>query len=280
MKGYLPISFIKGVVIGAGAILPGISGASLAVMFGVHEDIVSLLANPFRHLKQFFRRHAFLILGAICGFLAVSRVLMTLIASHTVFVLYLFAGFIAGTLPGIYRQGKTKGGSPVKFLILIIMMGFMVFVATIRTTQTENSNGITDITASLLNEGTLWSPLWIVVGAIVGLGSLLPGVSASFLLIYMGWYTPLLTAVSGFYLAPLCLTGFGAALSLALFSKITSYLYTNFHEATSFGVLGLTLGSLAIVFRNVPAPESLPTCMLLLTAGFLLSFILDIRQNR
>jgi len=283
MRRKIPISFFKGFIIGAGAILPGISGASLAVMFGVYEDIVALLANPFHHFRAFFRKHTILMLGSICGFLAVSQALVMLIASHTVPVLFLFTGFIAGTLPGIYRRGKSGSGGPAKYIAFFAMTGLMVCLAVIRhgtALDSIQSSVITKTAMAWLDDGTTWSPAWIAAGAIIGLGSLLPGVSASFLLMYIGWYAPLLAAVGGISVIPLLQVGFGAALSLMCLSKLTVLLYTKFHEIVSFGVLGLTLGSLTLVFGNIPPLDILPVCLLLLGAGFTLSCFLDIQQNR
>lgn len=283
MKRHIPISFFKGFIIGAGAILPGISGASLAVMFGVYEDIVALLASPFRHFRIFFRKHTFLMIGSICGFLAVSRILIMLIASHTVPILFLFTGFIAGTLPGIYRRGKTDGDGTAKYIAFLVMTGLMICVALIRHSAMIDSIRIGVLTKTMtawLDDSITWSPAWIAAGSIVGLGSLLPGISASFLLMYIGWYAPLLAAVSGFRVLPLLQVGFGAALSLLILSKLTALLYAKFHGIVSFAVLGLTLGSLTLVFRSLPPIELLPICVLLFICGFILSFYLDIQQNR
>jgi uncharacterized membrane protein len=97
---------------------------------------------------------------------------------------------------------------------------------------------------------------------------------------YIGWYAPLLAAVSGFRIIPLLQVGSGAALSLMVLSKLTSLLYAKFHGIVSFAVLGLTLGSLTLVFRSLPPINLLPICILLFGGGFFLSFYLDIQQNR
>ena len=47
-----PILLIfKGVLVGFGAILPGVSGGALCAAFGMYNPIINLLSHPFKALK-------------------------------------------------------------------------------------------------------------------------------------------------------------------------------------------------------------------------------------
>ena len=56
-SGSLQIIFriVQGALIGLGAVLPGISGGVLSVIFGIYKPIMELLSNPFKNFKTMFR---------------------------------------------------------------------------------------------------------------------------------------------------------------------------------------------------------------------------------
>ena len=71
----LLLQVLQGAFIGLGAVLPGISGGVLSVIFGIYKDIMELLANPFRNFKTHVPRLIPYILGAILGFLGIANLL-------------------------------------------------------------------------------------------------------------------------------------------------------------------------------------------------------------
>ncbi|GAB1484851.1 hypothetical protein MASR2M78_36690 [Treponema sp.] len=117
--------------------------------------------------------------------------------------------------------------------------------------------------------------VFLLAGATIGAGSLMPGISASFILIYLGIYGPLLDAVSKRDLLPLILVGLGALIAIALLSRLINWLYRHFHGIVSFAVLGLTLGSLILVFPGFPEGQGLVLYSVLAFGAFLVSFFLE-----
>ncbi len=113
---------------------------------------------------------------------------------------------------------------------------------------------------------------FFAAGAIVGAGSLLPGFSASFVLIWLGLYEPLLDALRELDVAAGLAAAIGALAALAALSRAVSALYRRFHGIVSFSVLGFTVGSLAIVFPGFPQGAKAVGYFALATAGFLSSF--------
>lgn len=47
--------FFKGIAIGSGAILPGISSGVLCVIFGIYETLLNCVLNFFKNIKQNFK---------------------------------------------------------------------------------------------------------------------------------------------------------------------------------------------------------------------------------
>ena len=71
----LVLRVLQGMLIGVGAVLPGISGGVLCVVFGIYKPVMELLSNPFRKFKTHVPKLLPVIVGAILGFLGVAKVL-------------------------------------------------------------------------------------------------------------------------------------------------------------------------------------------------------------
>lgn len=266
--------FLQGIIIGAGAILPGISGASFAVVFGLYEEFLELIAHPLKNAVPFAKRRHALILGIACGFAAFTFLIDRTFTDHQGTLVVLFAGFIAGTLPDIYSDAKKNGigaGEIVAFFACALAILCVAFL------------GGGD-RASLSVRPTF--PVWVLSGAIIGAGSLLPGLSASFLLIPLGLYGPLLDAVVDIKLGVGVALGIGVLASFALLSRLIEFLYERFDGIMNFAVLGLTIGSLVIAFPRFPAGVNAPIDIaravafdaVLLGAGFAASYALSLRR--
>ena len=281
------LELIRGIAIGAGGILPGISGASLAVVFGYYEEITSAVAHPVKNLKPFLLRRIVLVSGIVTGFVATTLVLGKIFADNPLPVIYLFMGFIAGTLPGIFRDARKSGAGLRELISFCATAGIMIVITVSGNGGTAHSLAAHDpLTTSCpapgAGEGI--TGLWFISGAIIGTGSLLPGVSASFILIALGLYGPLLAAAEELSLIILAQVAIGAIAALMVLARFTGWLYRRFHGIVAFGVLGFTLGSLILVFPGFPALSggaetvslSEPiACAGLALAGFGLSLFLD-----
>lgn len=270
---YFLFELIEGLIIGAGAILPGISGASLAVVFGLYEEFMELVAHPLQRFRPFLRRHFTLCLGLIAGFAGFTLLLDRLFSQYTTGLVWLFSGFIAGTVPGIYRSSRTHRIGPGELAVFFVTAGAMLAVALTRHTGMVLSAPPADTVARL---GAF---KYLASGLIIGAGSLLPGISASFILIFLGWYGPLLDAFRARAIGALVLVGAGALAALVLFSRLVSALYGRYHSRMTFAVLGFTVGSIVLVFPPVPEESSPLPCVALTLAGFLLSWLLERRQR-
>ncbi len=256
------LELVRGLIIGAGAILPGISGASLAVVFGAFEDFTALIAHPIAQIKPFFQKRYALCAGIGAGFIIFTLLLNNLFGAHTTALVFLFSGFIAGTLPGIFLKANKQGMGMAEIAAFCVTVGILIALSFLEKP------------AQAAPEALHWGS-WILSGAIIAAGSLMPGISASFILIYLGLYEPLLHAVKTFDPASALLLGIGALLSLALLSHLIEALYKKFNSIMSFAVLGCTLGSVILVQGGVTGGMPLLPGIALLCAGFASSFFLD-----
>lgn len=229
--------FFKGLLIGIGTIAPGVSGGTIAVILGVYERITGAIANIFTGLFKKIKDLLPLGIGGIVGILAFSRITNYLFQNFEVEVKYLFIGLMLGTFPALRRQAD-KQGFDIKYLIpfvsaliVTIVFGFMEGV---------KPDIIIDSKPGLL--------LLVVYGIIIGFGTIIPGISSSFILMYLGAYHIILEGISNLDLAILIPAGAGLALSIFGFAKLIDVLFKKAYGYTYYAIIGFTLGSMTAIF--------------------------------
>ncbi|MGL3797955.1 DUF368 domain-containing protein [Lactiplantibacillus plantarum] len=238
--------FFKGVVIALGFILPGVSGGVLAAILGIYERLLGFMAHFRRNFKRDFWYFVPVGLGGIVGIALLSAPLEYLLAHAQVIVLWGFAGAIIGTLPALMKTATSR--APRDWLdevwffgTFIISAGLLYFMSELFGTLPANFGG------------------FIVAGALIALGVLVPGLSPSNLLLILGLFTPMLTGfkrldIVGVYL-PIAI---GGILAMALFSKLMAHLLVKFHSRVYHFILGIVLAStMLILIPNPYAAESI-----------------------
>ncbi|QBX94486.1 DUF368 domain-containing protein [Lactiplantibacillus plantarum] len=238
--------FFKGVVIALGFILPGVSGGVLAAILGIYERLLGFMAHFHRNFKRDFWYFVPVGLGGIVGIALLSAPLEYLLAHAQVIVLWGFAGAIIGTLPALMKTATSR--APRDWLdgvwffgTFIISAGLLYFMSELFGTLPANFGG------------------FIVAGALIALGVLVPGLSPSNLLLILGLFTPMLTGfkrldIVGVYL-PIAI---GGILAMALFSKLMDHLLVKFHSRVYHFILGIVLAStMLILIPNPYAAESI-----------------------
>jgi putative membrane protein len=268
------LELIQGLFIGSGGILPGISGAALAVVFGYYQAITELVAHPKRNAREFITRHWGLAVGIVLGFVVTTLLLDKIFSEHERAVIYLFWGFIAGTLPTIWRDARKSGAGLKEAIAFAVTAGIMVAFAVMGHGSGETLARAGTDAASGGGDLARLPGVWVLAGAIVGAGSLLPGVSASVILVYLGIYGPMLDAASSLSVPILAEIGVGALAALALLSRGIGALYRRLPGVMAALVLGFTLGSLILVFPGIPAADALTSAFVPLLAGLALSLAL------
>lgn len=245
---------LTGFFIGIAAIAPGISGGAIAIIFGLYQPITDAIAHIWKDFRQKAKFLLPLAVGAAAGMLLFSRIINFLFLNYHDMVCALFVGLIAGTLPSVFRTASEKGFR-VRYLLATAVCA--VLVAWLTAMEGLQYRGSSD-------ELPYW--LAIVCGGVVGLGSVLPGMSASFFLMSMGVYESMLRALNEFDVLRMLLLGVGFVAVVLLTTRAVSWLYKKAYGWMSFAAAGLLIGS---VFNVVPVPKADASGMLLvvLAAG-------------
>ena len=114
------LRFVKGMFIGSGFILPGVSGGALAAIFGIYERIISFLANITKNFKENVLFFIPVGLGALAGIVILSFGVSYLLGNYEIVIMWFFVGCIAGTIPALWREAGKEGRSQREIIILII----------------------------------------------------------------------------------------------------------------------------------------------------------------
>ena len=242
---------IIGTAIGTAIIVPGISGGTIALVFGVFKKIVNAVDNLFS--KNFWKNLGILLPFLVGAIIAIAALIypFQLAFKYCMFsIVCLFAGFIIGSIPGLVDEVRDK--KPTKANNTELVIGFVVAAMIgIFSLIFKFNKGI-----DILFAERSWK-LYVViffVGILGSTGLIVPGFSGSMLLMVIGFYHPIIKLVDftnfwsnvsvGFVFALGTLVGF------IFFSKLMNKLITKHRRATMFVVIGFISGSLVSIFVN------------------------------
>lgn len=247
----------KGFIIGASMLVPGVSGGTMAIILGVYDELIHAVST----LRKNFRENAVLlgtyVLAAILGILLFSRPLLAAITLWNKPMLFLFLGAILGGIPPLYRKVRISKIKPVN--ILVALIGAFIGIGT-----TYLPEGLFKLSTSfnLFNFSML-----ILAGVIIAIALILPGISASYVLLMLGMYHLTLVAIKEFnllYLVPLIIGVLGGTF---LSAGILEREMKRHPQFTYMLIIGFMLGSLVQVFPGIPNSTGILPCILTFLAG-------------
>lgn len=232
------IRFVKGIFIGSGFIIPGVSGGVLAVVFGLYERMISFLSNIKKDFKQNFTFFLPIGLGGVFGVFLFSIFLNYFFEKAETELRWFLIGCIVGTLPALLKQASKKGRKPKHILIMIVTAMIFLFLLSINNTFSNVSIPLNFFT-------------WIFTGAFIGLGSIVPGLSPSNFLVYINIYKPMTYGISNFDLLIIVPIGLGAIVTVLTLSKFMSFIFKKAYTTLFHGILGIVLASTIMI---IPMP--------------------------
>ena len=252
---------IKGIVIALGFILPGISGGVLAAILGIYERMIRFLAHPFKNLKEDILYFLPVAIGMLLGIGLFSYPIEYLLENYQVYVLWSFAGAIIGTVPSLVKEATQDSERDkvdlIWFWVTFIVSGIGLYA-------------LNFVVGSLNASFTSF----ILAGALLALGILVPGLSPSNLLLILGLYTPMLTGFKTFDLFGTFLPiGIGAAATLIILSKLMDYALRVYHSRVYHFIIAIVLSStLLILIPNAGNAESINYSGLSLVSYVIIAF--------
>ncbi len=243
LSGYLTVT-LRGMVMGAADVIPGVSGGTIAFITGIYEELIrslrSLTSNGVRlllkgDLSSFIKVCNIRFLIALFAGIAISvfslaKLVTWLLETWPLPLWGFFFGLILCSSWLVLRSaGKIRGvAMPIAFIAGVAVSLFITSLAPASSPQT----------------------LWFVAisGSVSICAMILPGISGAFILILIGNYLFLMQAVSELNVVVIITFMAGAATGLVLFSNLLGWLLNRFRSITIALLSGFMLGSLRMVW--------------------------------
>lgn len=227
------LRFVKGMFIGSGFILPGVSGGALAAIFGIYQRIISFLAHITRNFKENVLFFLPVGLGGVTGVFLLSFVVSFALGSYESIVLWFFVGCIIGTVPALWKEAGKEGRSSRDVIILVIsfVLGLLFLW--------QGSGLFSEVDQNFFT--------WIIAGALIGLGMIVPGLSPSNFLVYMGMYKAMSDGIKTLdfgVIIPIAIGGLACVLSL---SKLMDYIFSKAYPQLFHFILGIVFASTIMI---------------------------------
>lgn len=257
------IEVVKGIFIGAGAILPGISSGVLCVAFGIYEKLVDSFIGFFSDVKKNLKFLLPIAIGAVIGVILFGNILKYLFANFSVPAFFLFAGLILGSIPSILKEANVKKVKIHHILALLLTLSFSIYLVAIEHCQSYYAFASTSFIS------------FILAGFAMSAGVIIPGVSSTVILMLLGKYEMYLTAVSTLDFSILIPMGIGLTTGSILLLFIIRFLLNYFKGVTYFAIIGFVLGSIPVLIPTLPNISSLIIGLLACGFGILTSLKLS-----
>lgn len=251
---------VKGMFIGSGFILPGVSGGALAAVFGIYEQMISFLANITKDFKKNVMYFLPVGIGGVLGVFLLSFVVSFLLGEAEVQILWFFVGCIVGTIPALWKQAG-KQGRKLRHVFIVIVTAILSYMF-LRYGESFISGTIA------LNFGS-----WLIAGAIMALGIIVPGLSSSNFLVYLNMYKPMTDGIKNLDLGVIIPIGIGGILCVVAFSKLMDYIFQKAYAGLFHFIIGVVLSSTVMIipldFNYLSGGTVI--CLILFGVGYLLA---------
>jgi putative membrane protein len=255
------LSVARGFVMGAADIVPGVSGGTIALIFGIYERLIAsvragssalgnLMKLDFSRFKMWMGRveWVFIIplgIGILLAVIALAGILEHLLEEQAVLMAALFMGLVGGSIVVAWAMLKTRDARHIWIAISVSAVTFIAIGLRGGTSQ--------DSVGQVANP-QMWA--FFLAGAIAICAMILPGISGSFILVLLGMYGPLLNAVTTRDFLALGVFIVGTIVGLALFSQVLYKALRLHHDAVIASLVGLMAGSLRVLWPWPAGVES------------------------
>lgn len=230
---------VKGLIIGLGKIIPGVSGSMLAISLGIYEKLINSINNFFKDIKNNFIFLFKVGIGALISVVFFSKIITKALNISYISTIFLFIGLIIGSIDDIKENldKKNRYITIIVFLV-ILLLGLL------------NINNKVVITNS-----TLYFIYYTFIGFVDAITMIIPGISGTATLMMLGAYDSVINTLSNFTNLSIILTNlkllipfcFGLLVGIILTAKLVGYLFNKHKSKTYSAILGFTLSTILIM---------------------------------
>ena len=255
---------VQGAFIGLGAVLPGISGGVLSVIFGIYKPIMELLSNPFKNFKTHVPPLIPVFIGGAVGFLGIANLLAFFLNKYPDPSVCLFIGLISGMLPSLFREAREEGVAKSSYVSLVVCM--IVIFALLGGLNMAS----VEIEANFIS--------YLFCGFCLALSVIAPGMSFSTLLMPLGLYTPFVDGIGHLDFQVLIPGGIGALVTVICLAKAVNALFDHFYSLAFHGIIGIVIAATVMIIPFSSFTASVTGCIvniICLVVGVIAALLLD-----
>lgn len=233
-------NIIIGIFIGAGAIIPGVSSGVICVILGIYEKLLDAVLNLTRNFKQNIKLILPISFGAIIGIIVFGRIIKYLLYQYPVQISFLFMGLVIGSIPKLLKQTNKNEKFKLVYIVYMLLsmfigIGMVILERKFNIQINENYNSI----------------YLFIAGICMSIGVIVPGVSSTVILMILGVYNTYLDSISNVYLPVLFPIMIGLTLGSLICMKLIKYLFNNYYAKTFYSIIGVTIGSVFVLYTGI-----------------------------
>ena len=236
------ILILKGFIIGLAKVIPGVSGAVLAISMGLYDKAINAITEFFSDVKNNILFLVPIGIGVVLAMVIGSNIVSYTLSKYYVITMLFFIGLIMGSVPTIYNKiNKSKKG-----IILVIISFISMFVLSISSIDNTYviKNNIIDYF------------MYFISGIIDAVGTVVPGVSSTALLMILGTYEIIINVIASITDIDIIINNFkilsmytiGMGLGIIVVSLIINYLFKKHNSNTYSFIFGIILSSILLLF--------------------------------
>lgn len=268
-KNYVLI--IKGFIVGLGKIIPGVSGALLAISMGIYDKALNAISNFFKDIKNNIKFLMPLGIGLLLAIIFCSNIISYFINNYYLITMLLFLGLIIGGIPSLFKTFyKIKiNHKDYYFLLIMILIGLIVYFIII--------SNIFDINY-LLKYSVIY---WLMIGSIDALTMIIPGISGTGIFVMLGCFNDIIYMYANPLVNISSIIPFisGIIITVLLITKLITWLFKNCSKSMYLIILILLIISIISLINNIFSSNftifELTIGIVLFIIGFIVTYILE-----
>lgn len=251
------VNLLKGVAIGASMLIPGVSGGTMAIILGIYDKIVHAVSSFLKNKKE----NALLLLqvsvGGVVGAWLLAGFLSSVVTAYRKPMMFLFLGAVLGSIPSLAKKTGIHKLKVMHAVYLLIGLSVVLLLSLLPEKMFDFSQ-----------MGPFSFFILTFAGIVLAVALVLPGISASYMLVMLGIYDTVLSAIVHFrflFLIPLAI---GTIIGVLLTTRLLERAMEQHAGATYLVIIGFVAGSLPEIFPGVPVGIEIPVCVVTLLIGF------------
>jgi len=255
---------LKGIAVGGANVVPGVSGATLAVIFRIYDKLIESINGLFQQPKKSL---AFLVplgIGMVIGIILIGSVIDVLLERFSLQTAGLIAGLMAGSIPFLYHlanrvpeNAADAAPSKVSLWMTALLSAAIIIILSLLSAR---------LTTDMTTDFNIGFVILLFIGGMFAAGTMIvPGVSGAMILILFGLYNLAMNTLSlireylmsplDFYLLVPILQvlvplGLGMVAGVLIVSKVIGMLLKKHHALTYYAILGLVIGTIFVIIHS------------------------------